>query len=119
MYPHQAWYNHKVVTLISLDLKDAFNGVSWVSLDYSLQARGVPMVVRKWISGFMSDRHVNIGFDDFRTETEPLAHAGLAQGSPLSPILFALHSSTPICSTNLSTPTEARRHLSTTTSDGE
>ena len=85
----QAWYKHKVVTLISFDLKGAFNGVNWVSLHYSLQARGVPMVVRKWISSFMSDRHVNIGFDDFRTETEPLAHAGLAQGSPLSPILFA------------------------------
>ena len=37
----------------------------------------------------MSDRYANIGFDDFRTKTEPLVHAGLAQGSPLSPILFA------------------------------
>ncbi|KAJ6185551.1 reverse transcriptase [Penicillium mononematosum] len=37
----------------------------------------------------MSDRHANIGFDDFRTETAPLVNAGLAQGSPLSPILFA------------------------------
>ncbi|KAJ5876421.1 reverse transcriptase [Penicillium soppii] len=47
------------------------------------------MVARKWIASFMSDRHANIGFDDFRTETELLVHAGLAQGSPLSPILFA------------------------------
>jgi hypothetical protein len=30
-----------------------------------------------------------MGIDDFRTETELLAHTGLAQGSPLSPILFA------------------------------
>lgn len=36
----------------------------------------------------MSGRHANIGFDDFRTETGPLGNAGLAQGSPLSPILF-------------------------------
>jgi hypothetical protein len=36
----------------------------------------------------MSDRHTNIGFNDFRTKIEPLAYAGLAQGSPLSPILF-------------------------------
>jgi hypothetical protein len=60
-----------------------------VSLDYSLQARGVPMVARKWIASFMSDRYANIGFNDFRTETEPLAYTGLAQGSLLSPILFA------------------------------
>ncbi|KAI2732880.1 hypothetical protein DTO013E5_9601 [Penicillium roqueforti] len=37
----------------------------------------------------MSGRHANIGFDDFRTETELLVNAGLAQGPPLSPILFA------------------------------
>jgi ribonuclease HI len=78
-----------VVTLIAFDLKGAFNGVNKVSLDASLRARRIPMVARKWITSFMSDRHANIGFDDFRTETELLVHAGLAQGSPLSPILFA------------------------------
>jgi hypothetical protein len=85
----KAWYTHKVVTLIAFDLKGAFNGVNWASLDTTLQARGIPMVARKWIASFMGDRHANIGFDDFRTETRPLANAGLAQGSPLSPILFA------------------------------
>lgn len=77
------------MTLIAFDLKGAFNGVNKVSLDASLRARRIPMVARKWIASFMSDRHANIGFDDFRTETELLVHAGLAQGSPLSPILFA------------------------------
>ncbi|OQD73767.1 hypothetical protein PENANT_c197G02441 [Penicillium antarcticum] len=81
-------YKHKVVTLIAFDLKGAFNGVNSVSLDAALQARGIPIAARKWIASFMSDRHANIGFDDFRTETKPLANAGLAQGSPLSPILF-------------------------------
>jgi len=85
----QAWYKHKVVTLIAFDLKGAFNGVNKTSLDSSLRARRIPIVARKWIASFMSDRHANIGFDDFRTETELLAHAGLAQGSPLSPVLFA------------------------------
>ncbi|CAG8891920.1 unnamed protein product [Penicillium nalgiovense] len=85
----KAWYKHKVVTLIAFDLKGAFNGVNKTSLDASLQARRIPIVARKWIASFMSDRHANIGFDDFRTETAPLVNAGLAQGSPLSPILFA------------------------------
>ncbi|KAL2696035.1 hypothetical protein AAEP93_003335 [Penicillium crustosum] len=85
----KAWYKHKVVTLIAFDLEGAFNGVNKTSLDASLQARRIPLVARKWIASFMSDRSANIGFDDFRTETAPLMNAGQAQGSPLSPILFA------------------------------
>lgn len=50
-------------------------------------------MARKWIASFMSDRHASIGFDDYRTETTPLPNAGLAQGSPLSPILFAFFNS--------------------------
>jgi ribonuclease HI len=41
----------------------------------------------------MSDRFASIGFDDFRTEVAPLVNAGLAQGSPLSPILFTFFNS--------------------------
>lgn len=89
----QAWYKLGVVTLIAFDLKGAFNGVNKVSLDNRLRARRIPRVARKWIASFMSDRHASIGFDDFRTEMTPLANAGLAQGSPLSPILFAFFNS--------------------------
>jgi ribonuclease HI len=84
----RAWYKNKVVTLVAFDLKGAFNGVNKVSLDACLRARRIPTVARKWIASFMSDRHASIGFDDFRTEVTPLPNAGLAQGSPLSPILF-------------------------------
>jgi ribonuclease HI len=85
----QAWYKHKVVTLVSFDLKGAFNGVNKTSLDTALRARRIPAIARKWIASFMVDRHASIGFDDYRTVNAPLANAGLAQGSPLSPILFA------------------------------
>ncbi|KAK9846241.1 hypothetical protein MYU51_001967 [Penicillium brevicompactum] len=89
----RAWYKHKVITLVTFDLKGAFNGVNKVSLDACLRARRIPTVARKWIASFMSDRHASIGFDDYRTETTPLPNAGLAQGSPLSPILFAFFNS--------------------------
>ncbi|KAI2734250.1 hypothetical protein DTO013E5_10079 [Penicillium roqueforti] len=89
----RAWYKHKVITLVAFDLKGAFNGVNKVSLDACLRARRIPTVARKWIASFMSDRHASIGFDDYRTETTPLPNAGLAQGSPLSPILFAFFNS--------------------------
>jgi hypothetical protein len=50
-------------------------------------------VARKWIVSFISDRHASIGFDDFYTKITLLANAGLAQGSPLFPILFAFSNS--------------------------
>ena len=89
----RAWYKNKVATLVSFDLKGAFNGVNQTSLDACLRARRIPAVARKWIASFMSDRYASIGFDDFRTELAPLANAGLAQGSPLSPILFTFFNS--------------------------
>ena len=89
----QAWYKHGVMTLIAFDLKGAFNGVNKISLDASLRAKGIPAIARKWIASFMSERYASIGFDDFRTEVAPLVNAGLAQGSPLSPILFTFFNS--------------------------
>jgi hypothetical protein len=41
----------------------------------------------------MEGRAANIKFDDFETEVAPLENTGLAQGSPLSPILFAFFNS--------------------------
>ena len=85
---NRARYKQGVVTLIAFDLKRAFNRVNKISLNARLRAKGFPAVARKWIASFMSDRFASIGFVDFRTEIEPLINAGLAQGSPLSPILF-------------------------------
>jgi hypothetical protein len=81
------------VTLIAFDLKGAFNGVNKISLDARLRAKGIPAAARKWIASFMSDRFASIGFDDFRTEVALLVNAGLAQVSPLSPILFTFFNS--------------------------
>jgi ribonuclease HI len=89
----QAWYKLGVVTLIAFDQKGAFNRVNKISLDARLRAKGIPAAARKWITSFMSDRYASIGFDDFRTEITLLVNAGLAQGSPLSPILFTFFNS--------------------------
>ena len=59
------------------------------TLDARLRERGIPTRAREWIQSFMEDRMANIQFDGFQTETANLPYAGLAQGSPLSPILLA------------------------------
>ncbi|ODM17236.1 hypothetical protein SI65_06911 [Aspergillus cristatus] len=89
----QAWYKHGVMTLITFNLKGAFNGVNKISLDARLRAKGIPAIARKWIASFMSERYTSIGFDDFCTEVALLVNAGLTQGSPLSPILFTFFNS--------------------------
>ena len=89
----RAWLRSKVVTLIAFDLKGAFNRVNKASLNACLQANGILTVARKWISSFMENRYASITFDDFQTEVAPLENAGLAQGSPLSPILFRFFNS--------------------------
>jgi hypothetical protein len=85
----QAWLKDKVVTLVAFDLKGAFNGVNKLTLDARLKERGIPTTARRWIRSLMEERAANIKFDDFETEVAPLENAGLAQGLPLSPILFA------------------------------
>ena len=83
----RAWGCSRVVTLIAFDLKAAFNGVHQISLDARLKAKGIPLKVRQWISSFMAGWQASVMFDDFETDRLPLENAGLAQGSPLSPIL--------------------------------
>jgi hypothetical protein len=90
---NRAWLRSKVVTLIAFDLKGAFNRVNKLSLDIRLRAKGIPTVARLWIGSFMKDRFASISFDNFQTEVSPLENAGLAQGSPLSPILFGFFNS--------------------------
>jgi hypothetical protein len=85
----QAWLRTRVVTLIAFDVRGAFNGVSSSTLDARLLERGIPTPARQWIHSFMQDRTASIQFDGFETKIAPLPHTGLAQGSPLSPILFA------------------------------
>ena len=89
----RAWQKSKVVTLIAFDLKGAFNGVNKICLEARLYAQGIPSRARNWIRSFMEARSASIKFDDFETDMEPLENAGLAQGSPLSPILFAFFNS--------------------------
>ncbi|BAE66183.1 unnamed protein product [Aspergillus oryzae RIB40] len=89
----RAWVRSRVVTLVAFDLKGAFNGVNKTSLDTRLRAKGIPFKARQWICSFMENRQASVTFDDFETENLPLEHAGLAQGSPLSPILFCFYNS--------------------------
>jgi hypothetical protein len=90
---NRAWLRSKVITLVAFDLKEAFNGVNKLSLDARLRTKGIPTIARRWIRSFMENRHASICFDDFQTVISLLENASLAQGSPLSLILFRFFNS--------------------------
>ncbi|XP_044715289.1 reverse transcriptase (RNA-dependent DNA polymerase) domain-containing protein [Hirsutella rhossiliensis] len=85
---YKAWRNHKVLSLISFDVKGAYNGVCKERLLERMKARGIPAELIRWIDAFCSGRTASLVVNGFASEQRELPQAGLPQGSPLSPILF-------------------------------
>jgi len=89
----RAWLRSKVITLVALDLKGAFNGVNKGTLDTRMKGKVIPTKAKKWIRSFMEERFTSIKLDEFEIQTTAVENVGLAQGSPLSPVLFAFFNS--------------------------
>ena len=85
---YKAWRSRKVLSLISFDVKGAYNGVYKERLLLRLQARGIPPFIVRWVDSFCSERTATIQVNGYTSPKRPLPQAGLPQGSPLSPILF-------------------------------
>jgi hypothetical protein len=76
------------LSLVSFDVKGAYNGVYKDRLLQRLAARGIPPDLVKWINAFCSGRAATIVVNGYVAEVSQLEQAGLPQGSLLSPILF-------------------------------
>ncbi|KAK1837939.1 hypothetical protein CCHR01_19435, partial [Colletotrichum chrysophilum] len=87
-YIYRACRKRKVVSLVSFDVKGAYNGVYKERLLQRLRARGIPERLVKWVDAFCSHRTASILVNGHESEARPLPQAGLPQGSPLSPVLF-------------------------------
>jgi ribonuclease HI/exonuclease III len=85
---YTAWRGRKIVSLISFDVKGAYNGVCKERLLQRMKARGIPEDLCRWVEAFCSERTASIQVNSQASETRKLPQAGLPQGSPLSPILF-------------------------------
>lgn len=85
---YKAWRNRDVLSLISFDVKGAYNGVFKDRLLQRLGARGIPETLVKWIDAFCSERTATVVVNGQASEKRALPQAGLPQGSPLSPVLF-------------------------------
>ncbi|KAJ6114152.1 hypothetical protein N7512_007597 [Penicillium capsulatum] len=85
---YTVWRGRRVLSLISFDVKGAYNGVCKERLLRRMKARGIPETLLRWIEAFCSERVATIQINGQESAAQSLPQAGLPQGSPLSPILF-------------------------------
>ena len=85
---HQAWRDKKVLSLVTFDVKGAFNGVAIDVLTDRLRKSRIPEQLVSVIQDLVSNRRASVMVNGKDSEITNLQHAGLPQGSPLSPILF-------------------------------
>jgi hypothetical protein len=85
---YKAWRAKKVLSLISFDVKGAYNGVYKDRLLQRLTARGILPALVQWVDAFCSEHTATILVNRHISEQQRLLQAGLPQGSLLSPVLF-------------------------------
>ncbi|KAM4067796.1 endonuclease-reverse transcriptase domain-containing protein [Hirsutella rhossiliensis] len=85
---HFGLENGQVLSLVSFDVKGAYNGVCKERLLERMKARGIPSRLVKWVDAFCSERTASVVVNGHTSEQQALAQAGLPQGSPLSPVAF-------------------------------
>ena len=77
-------------TLVTVDVKGAFDGVLHNRLLRRMQEQGWPPQLLRWTSSFLSGRSAQVRYPGGVTEPIQLA-CGVPQGSPASPALFMLY----------------------------
>lgn len=85
---YQPWRDKKILSLMTFDVKGAFNGVAPEVLALRLCQNRISELLVRWIEEFMSNRKASVVVNGIPTEVENITNAGLPQGSPLSPILY-------------------------------
>lgn len=88
---HYVWRNNKILTLVSFDVKGAFNGVHAHVLEQRLRTRRVPEQAVRWIRNFCSQRMAQVILGGYESEPKGIEHLGIPQGSPLSPLLYIFY----------------------------
>lgn len=77
-------------TMLTLDVKGAFDATLRKRLMLRLRKQGWPPNVVRFTGSFMEDRFAKVRLDDTITSRQKII-CGLPQGSPASPILFLLY----------------------------
>jgi len=79
--------NKLIVIAVSLDVKNAFNSLSWGSIRWSLERDGYPMYLRRIIDRYLSDRFIEYPVRTGEIRSRNVT-CGVPQGSVLGPLLW-------------------------------
>lgn len=85
-----AKHRKEMTTTLFIDVKGAFDHVSTNQLLRVCIRLGLPSSLISWISSFLSDRKIQLAFDNETSQETPI-QVGIPQGSPISPILFLIY----------------------------
>lgn len=77
-------------TILTMDVRGAFDGVLPGRLGQKLREQGWPEPLVQWIISFATNRTVRIRLDG-ETGPDTDIYCGLSQGSPISLVLFILY----------------------------
>jgi len=91
---HEAWRVYKTLSLVSFDVQGAFNGVHPSVLAERLCERRIPGDLVAWVESFCNRRKASVVVSDHESAVQEIEHAGIPQGSPLSPILYVFYNAT-------------------------
>ena len=87
----EAWKGGRVLSLVTFDVQGAFNGVHPAVLEERLRERSVPEKMVRWIRSFCEGRTGSVVVGNYTSDCVAIRHAGIPQGSPLSPILYIFY----------------------------
>jgi ribonuclease HI len=87
---HQAWAQKQLAGVLLLDVKGAFPFVNPIILVRRMEELEIDGDLIRWTQSFMTERSVQLVLDGF-TCTDQIVNSGLPQGSPVSPVLFAIY----------------------------
>lgn len=82
----------KSTGMVLIDMEKAFDSVWHNGLLFKLEKVGTPTYLIKLISSFLKDRSFTVCVNGIQSSSKPIP-AGLAQGSVISPLLYAVYTS--------------------------